>query len=299
LLNRTPRYHGPERRRTPRRKPRPLRVLLILLFFAALGYIAVAFWLFRQETRLVFQAGSTLAIGRPSFPYEPVDIPRTDAVPHFGWVMRANGSDDGLWVLYLHGNATSVAAQVNISHYRLLRSAGLNVFAPEYQGFGGLPGVPTESTLQADARAAYDYLRITRRIPPHRIVLYGWSLGSAVAVDMAAELPPAAVLLEGAPASLVDLTTRRYPFVPLRLLMRSSFDSIRKIGRIPAPMLFLHSVNDEVIPIAESRRLFAAARGAKTFVELRGGHLQASEVSAAVMTDAIRTFVQRYVQAGR
>ena len=299
MLTRRPRYRGPERRRTPRRKLRPLRVLLILLFFAALGYIAAVFWLIRQETRLVFQAGSTLAIGRPSFPYERVDIPRADGVRHFGWVMRVNGSDDGLWVLYLHGNATSVASQVNISHYRLLRSAGLNIFAPEYQGFGGLTGVPTESTLQADARAAYDYLRITRRIPPHRIVLYGWSLGSAVAVDMAAELPPAAIFLEGAPASLVDLTTRRYPFVPLRLLMRSSFDSIRKIGRIPAPILFLHSVNDEVIPIAESRRLFEAARGAKTFVELRGGHLQASEVSAAVMTDAIRTFVHRYVQAGR
>lgn len=299
MLNRRHTYKGPERRRRPRWKPRPVRVLLVLLFFAAVGYAGVAFWLIREETRLVFRAGSTLATGRPSFAFEAVDIPRPDASRQFGWVMRAGESDQGLWVLYLHGNATSVAAQVNISRYRLLRGVGLNVFAAEYQGFGGLDGVPTEETLRADARAAYDYLRYTRRIPPHRIMIYGWSLGSAVAVDMASSLPPAAIILEGAPASLVDLTTRRYPFIPLRLFMRSSFDSIRTIDRIPAPILFLHSVNDEVIPIAEGRRLFEAARGAKTFSELRGGHLQASDVSAESMAQAISTFVQRHVTGAR
>ena len=286
-------YTGPERRKQPRKRVRPLRVLLLLLILAAIGYAAAVAWLIRQETRLVFRAGSTLATGRPPFPYEQVDVPRGDGARQFGWVMRPDGPDEGTWVLYLHGNATSVASQVNISHYRLLRSIGLNVFAAEYQGFGGLAGVPTESTLRADARAAHAYLRVTRRIPAHRIILYGWSLGSAVAVDLASEVPPAAMILEGAPASLVDLTTRRYPFVPLRLLMRSTFDSIRTIGRIPAPMLFLHSAGDEVIPIAEGRRLYEAARGPKTFVELRGGHLQASDVDGPRMTEAIAAFVKR------
>ena len=108
-------------------------------------------------------------------------------------------------MLYLHGNASSVASQVNIAHYRVLRNAGLNVLAPEYRGFGGVPGSPTEAVLQADARAAYDYLRNTRRVPPHSIIIYGWSLGAAVAVDLASRVPPAAMILEGAPASLVDL----------------------------------------------------------------------------------------------
>ena len=273
-------------------------MLLVLLAIAAIGYVAVVLWLIRQETRLVFEAGSTLAVGRPSFPYEQVELPRADGARQFAWIMRNGQSDAGPWVLYLHGNATSIASQVNISRYRLLRNIGFNVMAAEYRGFGGLEGVPTEDTLQADARAAYDYLRVTRRIPPHVIVLYGWSLGSAMAVDMASELPPAAIVLEGAPASLVDLTTRRYPFVPLRLLMRSSFDSIRKIRSIPAPVLFLHSVNDEVIPIAEGRRLYQAARGAKMFVELQGGHLQVSETDAARMSEAMTAFVGKYVQTG-
>lgn len=194
----------------------------------------------------------------------------------------------------LHGNATTVASQVNIAHYRLLHGAGLNVLAPEYRGFGGLAGTPTEASLQADARASYDYLRHTRLVPPHAIVLYGWSLGSAVAVDLASRLPPAAIVLEGAPASLIDLTGRRYPFFPLRLFMRSSFDSIRKIGQVPAPALFLHGKADEVIPVSEGRKLHDAARGAKTFVEIEGGHWSAIERSAPAIEAAIRLFLTSY-----
>jgi fermentation-respiration switch protein FrsA (DUF1100 family) len=287
-------YSGPDRRKRPRWRPRPLRVLLILLLLSALGYAAVVMWLIGQEARLVFQAGNTLATGRPPFPYEQIDVPRDDAAAQFAWVMPAEDPAAQVWVLYLHGNATSVGSQVNIAHYRLLHNAGLNVLAPEYRGFGGLTGTPTEASLQADARFAYDYLRQTRRVPPHAIVLYGWSLGSAVAVDLASRLPPAAIILEGAPASLIDLTGRRYPFFPLRLFMRSSFDSIRKIGQIPAPVLFLHGKADEVIPVSEGRRLHDAARGAKTFVEVEGGHWSAIERSAPAFEDAIRSFLTTY-----
>jgi fermentation-respiration switch protein FrsA (DUF1100 family) len=287
-------YSGPDRRRTPRWRPRPLRVLLILLLLSVLGYAAAVMWLIGQESRLVFQAGSTLATGRPPFPYEQVDVPRDDGAAQFAWAMPAADPAAQVWVLYLHGNATSVASQVNIAHYRLLHNAGLNVLAPEYRGFGGLTGSPTEASLQADARAAYDYLRHTRRVPPHAIVLYGWSLGSAVAVDLASRLPPAAIILEGAPASLIDLTGRRYPFFPLRLFMRSSFDSIRKIGQIPAPVLFLHGAADEVIPVSEGRRLHDAARGAKTFVEVQGGHWSAIERSGPAFEGAIRSFLTAY-----
>ena len=251
-------------------------------------------WLAGSETQLVIQAGSTLATGRPPFPYEQVDVPRADGVPQFAWVMRAGESDAGAWVLYLHGNASSVASQVNIAHYRVLRNAGVNVLAPEYRGFGGVPGSPTEAALQADAQAAFDYLRNTRRVPPHSIVIYGWSLGAAVAVDLASRVAPAALILEGAPASLVDLAGRRYPFFPLRLFMRSSFDSTRNIRPIRAPILFLHSTDDEVIPISEGRRLHTEARGPKMFVELRGGHMGAIEQSADVLEQAIRTFLGTY-----
>lgn len=287
----TPKYKGPERRLQPRWRPKPLRIILALIGIAALGYGIGVLYLITQETRLVFQAGRTLGAARPSFPYEQIDLPRSDGARQFAWVMRRAGSDEGTWVLFLHGNAATIASQVNIAHYSELRSLGVNVLAPEYHGFAGLGDVPTEALLASDARAAYDYLRTARRVAPSRIVIYGWSLGSAVAVGLASEVEEAAVILEGAPASLVDINRRRYPLFPIRLLMRNPFDSIQRISRVGAPILFLHSPEDAVIPIAEGRRLYEAARGEKTFVEVRGGHVDATTVDTQHFYGAIRTFL--------
>ena len=294
MVSRTPKYTGPERRKAPRWRPRPLRVLLALLIIAAMGYAGAVLYLITQETRLVFQAGRTLSAARPEFPYEQIDLPRADGARQFAWIMRANASDAGTWVLFLHGNAATIASRVNIAHYTELRRLGVNILAPEYRGFAGLDGIPTERTMEVDARTAYDYLRVTRGVAPARIVVYGWSLGSAVAVGLAAEAEEAAVILEGAPASLVDIGRLRYPLFPIRLLMRNPFDSITKVGRIRAPMLFLHSPEDAVIPISEGRRLFDAARAEKKFVEVRGGHVDATTTDTKHFYGAIRSFLAQY-----
>jgi len=294
----TPKYKGPERRLQPRWRPQPLRVILGLVGIVAMGYGVGVLYLITQETRLVFQAGRTLGPARPSFPYEQIDVPRSDGARQFAWIMRSAGSDEGTWVLFLHGNAATIASRVNIAHYSELRSLGVNVLAPEYHGFAGLDGVPTEALLAADARAAYDYLRTARQVAPSQIVIYGWSLGSAVAVGLASEVEEAAVILEGAPASLLDINRRRYPLFPIRLLMRNPFNSIQRINRVRSPILFLHSPEDAVIPIAEGRRLYEATRGEKTFVEVRGGHVDATTVDTQRFYGAIRTFLAEHQLIG-
>jgi fermentation-respiration switch protein FrsA (DUF1100 family) len=266
-------------------------LLLALLLIAAMGYAAAVLYLITQETRLVFQAGSTLSDGRPDFPYEQIDLPRPDGARQFAWIMPGPDRDNGVWALFLHGNAATIAARVNIAHYSELRGLGLNVMAPEYRGFAGLEGVPTEAVLAEDARAAYAYLRTTRQVAPSRIVIYGWSLGAAVAIGLASEAEAAAVILEGAPASLARIGQRRYPFFPIRLLMRSPFDSVRRIRTIRAPILFLHSPEDAVIPIEEGRRLYDAAVGEKRFIEVRGGHVNATNVDTERFYGAIRAFL--------
>jgi uncharacterized protein len=291
MIRRASKYSGPERRRQPRWRPRPVRVILTLLVLAAMGYGAAVLYLVSQETRLVFQAGRALSASRPDFPFEQIDVPRTDGARQFAWIMQEPAATDSPWVLFLHGNAATIAAQVNIAHYTELRRLGLNVMAPEYRGFGGLDGIPTEAALAADARAAYDYLRTVRKVPPSRLVIYGWSLGSAVAVTLAADVDAAGLILEGAPSSLVNIGEQQYPFFPMRLLMRNPFESISRIDRVRAPKLFLHSPEDAVIPISEGRRLFDAARGDKTFVEVRGGHVNATTVDTEHFYGAIRTFL--------
>ncbi len=266
------------------------RILLAIAITAALGYSAAVAYLMTQETRLVFAAGRPLAETRPSGAFEQVDIPRGDGARQFGWVLRSE-RDEAPWLLFLHGNRATIASRVNIVRYEHLRELGINVFTPEYRGFGGLDGEPTESSVSADARYGYDYLTRRLGIPPNRIVIYGWSLGSAVAVNVASEVPSAAVILEGAPASLVAIGERNYPWMPIRLVMRNPFESILKVKRISSPMLFLHSPDDEIIPIEEGRRLFHAAREPKQFVEIAGGHIRPADDDAPRMFGAIRTFL--------
>lgn len=270
---------------------RVLRLLALLTLFAVLAYGGALAWLVSQETRLVFRADRPLGKGRPPFPFDQVDLARSDGARQFAWVMQSDAGPAAPWVLYLHGNAATIASRGNLARYGQLRALGLNILAPEYRGYGGIDGVPSEASLAADARAAYDYLRRSRGVPADRIVLFGWSLGSAVAVTLASDMPQGGVILEGAPASIADIGSLQYPIFPIRMIMSNPFDSIDRVARIRSPMLFLHSPDDEVIPIEEGRRLFAAATAPKRFVEVRGGHIYANDVDRAVFEGAIRAFL--------
>jgi fermentation-respiration switch protein FrsA (DUF1100 family) len=269
------------------------RVLVVVGILAIAAYAGGMIWLVTQETRIIFAAGRPLGELRPAAPFEDVWIPAETGGPRQRlWLMRtASDSAARPWVLYLHGNASNVATRLNILHCEQLRALGLNVLAAEYRGFGGMDGVPTEAGLDADARHAYDYLRQQVHADPRRIIVYGWSLGSAVAVDLTSRVEEAAVILEGAPASLVAVGARRYPYFPIRLLIRNPFESIRKIAHVGSPVLFLHSREDAVIPFDEGRRLFDAAREPKQFVEVSGGHVYASEKDPRFFP-AIRSFLQ-------
>jgi hypothetical protein len=268
------------------------RALILVGILTIVGYLGAVVWLVTQETRLVFEAGRPLGDLRPAAPFEDVTVERSEGPRQRLWIMRS-ATDSGArpWLLYLHGNASNLATRLNILHCEQLRALGLNVIAAEYRGFGGMDGVPTEAAINRDARSGYDYLRERLHADPRRLIVYGWSLGSAVAVDLTSSVDEAAVILEGAPASLVAIGARRYPYFPIRLIIRNPFESIRKIDRIGAPVLFLHSRDDGVIPFEEGRRLFDAAPSPKQFVEVSGGHVYASEKDPTFFP-AIRSFLR-------
>jgi pimeloyl-ACP methyl ester carboxylesterase len=271
------------------------RVIAWLFGLAVVAYLGAIGWLMANETRLIFKAVETLGDRRPSMPYEEVVEPPSDKVPPQAraWLMPpvTGAPDTAPWVIFLHGNDANIGSRMNILHYERLRALGLNVIAPEYRGFGGLAGVPTETGVAEDATRWYEYLRRTRHVDPRRIVIYGWSLGSAVAVNLASRVDEAAVVLEGAPASVVAIGAQQYPIFPVRAIIRNPFESILKIGAIHSPILFLHSPEDAVIPIAEGRRLFDAAPSPKQFVEVTGGHVYASEKDPTFFP-AIQTFLR-------
>jgi fermentation-respiration switch protein FrsA (DUF1100 family) len=165
-------------------------------------------------------------------------------------------------IVYFHGNAGHLGDRADKT--RAYRQAGHGLLLAGYRGYGGNAGRPTESGLYADARAAFGWLA-GQGIDPPATVVYGESLGSGVAVQMAVEHPVAGVVLEAPFSSVVDVGQARFPILPVRWLMLDRYDSAAKIARAEAPVLILHGERDLTVPIRYGRRLYRAAEEPRAF----------------------------------
>ncbi len=157
-------------------------------------------------------------------------------------------------IVFFHGNAGHIGHRAG--KVRPFLDAGYGVFLAGYRGYGGNDGAPTEAGLYADARAALDAVAAAQDGPP---VLYGESLGSAVAVQMATERPARAVILEAPMSSAVDVARQRFPIYPVALLIKDHFDSAAKIGAVTAPLFVVHGERDTIVSVSLGRRLVEAA----------------------------------------
>jgi uncharacterized protein len=270
-------------------------MIAVVLGALALAYLAFLLLLRLSESRLLYAPGShTLTPAAPALGLAPerVEIPSGEGVTLVAWVIRAPATDTtGRWLLICHGNAGNLSDAGRPEHYAGLRALGLNLLAFDYRGYGESGGTPSEAGLYRDAEAAYGYLRDTLGVPPARIILFGHSLGSAVAVELATRVPAAGLVLDGALMSVIARAQEVYPYVPVSWIARSRFASMEKIGRVEIPKLFLHARRDDVVPIAHGRRLYDAAPSPKTFVALAGGHGDAFEADSAVYFGAIARFL--------
>jgi membrane protein DedA with SNARE-associated domain/pimeloyl-ACP methyl ester carboxylesterase len=263
-------------------------VLLIVFGFYALLVAVLAL----GQTRLVFPASlAPLSIRTDSaVGAERVDYRSTDGVPQVAWRLLAPAPSPN-WVLYFHGNGTPVPYGLN--RYALFRRLGMNVFAPEYRGYAGVPGTPSEAAIEHDSRAAFAYLVDSLHVPADHIVIYGWSLGSAVAIDLATTAPARALIAEAAPASVFGVAKARFPFVPVSWLMtRNHFPSDTKIQLVHMPVLFVHARDDRDVPEQNGRDLYALANAPKVFLELpSGGHKYGPSKNAALYLDGVGKFL--------
>jgi fermentation-respiration switch protein FrsA (DUF1100 family) len=183
-------------------------------------------------------------------------------------------------VLYFHGNGGSL--RLRVDRFRKLAADGIGLVALSYRGYGGSTGQPTEAGLINDARAAYAFA--ATRYPAPRIALWGESLGSGVAVALAAEKPVSRVILESPFTSTVDIAAAQYWFLPVRLLMKDQFRSDLRIARVTAPVLIMHGEADDIIPISYGQRLFGLIQARKRMMRFpRGGHNDLDDFGAAAV----------------
>jgi hypothetical protein len=173
-------------------------------------------------------------------------------------------------ILYCHGNNGNITNRIEA--FQSLRRLGVNLFAFDYRGYGRSEGVPTEGGVYRDVRAAWDHL-VAKHEGPKSIILFGHSLGGAVAIDGALHREVAGLVVQSSFTQVRDMARTIYPSLPLHLIARNQFRSIDKVGRLRMPKLFIHGSEDATVPIDHGRRLFAAAAAPKEWYEVaRAGH---------------------------
>ena len=242
--------------------------------------IVTAAWLL-QRRLMYFPDPSRVAPAAVGLPeVEELEIATADGNTLVTWF--AEPADGMPAILYFTGNGGSLAWRAG--RIRRLLNTGYGGLFVNYRGYGGSGGSPSERALVADGMLAFDTL-VGRGARPGEIVLYGESLGAAVAVQVALERRPAALVLEAPFATAVDLAASVYPLLPVRLLMKDRFETIAVIGRVAAPILMIHGTLDSVVPPAPRQRRVEAAADPKLRIEVPGaGHndLERGDVAAKV-----------------
>jgi fermentation-respiration switch protein FrsA (DUF1100 family) len=260
-------------------------VLKWFLITLLVGYGAIAaLAYFAQRSLQYFPERTRTTPAAAGFPQaEEIELVTSDGERVIAWHVPPRG--DKPVVLYFHGNGGALAWRAE--RFARIVADGTGLLALSYRGYGGSGGRPTEAGLLRDADAIYAYA--AARYPAERLVPYGESLGSGVAVALAAEHKVGKIILESPFTSAVDIGAAAYPFLPVRLLMHDTFRSDERIGKVTAPALVLHGARDTVVPIRFGERLYALISAPKKFVRFAEGHH--SDLDSHGAQAAVRDFL--------
>ena len=254
-----------------------MRMLLNIVIMATIAYAALVLLVFFAQPRLIYfpEIGRDIVAtpDQAGLAYEPVKLSTADGETLHGWFVPAPAAK--ATVLFFHGNAGNISHRME--YLLMFHRLGYDTFIFDYRGYGQSSGSPSESGTSLDAEAAWRYLTATKGISPARMVLFGESLGGAVAARLAAHVTasgamPAALVLASTFTSVPDVAAKIYPFLPVRLLSRFDYNTLGYLRSVTSPVFIAHSPQDEIIPFEHGRTLYQAAPEPKQFLELQGGH---------------------------
>lgn len=260
-----------------------MRWVATLLGWGLAVYAGLAVYLYLFQSRYLYfpdlpsrQVDATPAdIG---LAFESVTLATADRETLHGWFIPVgNGRAPRGTLLYLHGNGGNIGHRLD--PIDVFHRLGLDILIVDYRGYGASSGKPSEEGTYQDALAAWNYLTQEKRRRPEQIVLFGESLGGAIAAWLAAGHAPAGLILYASFTSVPELAQQLYPMFPARWLARYRYAARSALARVRCPVLILHSPQDEIIPFSHGQALFAAAHEPKRLVELHGGHNDALLVS--------------------
>ncbi|MFP6681886.1 MAG: alpha/beta hydrolase [Gammaproteobacteria bacterium] len=260
-----------------------------LMISISCAWIGIAVFVYFYQSRLIFLPNKELTTTPADLglAYVDVAIPTTDGeVLHAWFVPHPTASAS---VLFLHGNGGNISDR--LLTLARLHEMQLNVLMLDYRGYGRSTGKPSAQGTFLDAQAGWNYLINEQDEQRDNIVVYGRSLGGAVAVELASRMRPRALIIESTFTSIADMASDIYPYLPTRMLLRHKYPSIKTIVRISVPLLVAHSTDDELIPLRHGQRLFEVAPEPKQFYRLVGSHNQAFTESGQMYYNTLSQFI--------
>lgn len=268
-------------------------VLQRVLIYPVLGYLVICGFTYFYQDHLLYFPSNELD-SKPDAAFEQVTVTSADGIALQGWFFPLE--KPRYTVHFSHGNGGNRSHCLMTAEFWL--GLGCQVLLYDYRGYGTNPGKPSESGLYRDSRAFWDWLVTARGIRPESIILHGRSLGAAMALDLALQVDQktAGVILESAFLSVPRMGSEIYPYLPVRLLSRASYDNAAKIGRLQRPVLVIHSPDDEVIPFRHGQELFRLAHQPKQFTLIHGDHNAGFLLSDPDYRGGIRRFLDRLGQ---
>ncbi|MFP3983710.1 MAG: alpha/beta hydrolase [Desulfurivibrionaceae bacterium] len=261
---------------------------LALLAGVYLVVVALA-WGFQD--RLVFFPSSeiTATPADIGLDFEEVRMETEDGVSIHGWFLPGPEGSGGPTVLFSHGNAGNISQR--LEWLRIVHELGLACLVVDYRGYGKSGGRPSEKGLYRDSRAAWNWLLDEKGLKEEEILVWGHSLGGAVAAGLAMETSPGALIVESAFTSLPEMGQKAYPFLPVRLISNMRFPTEKYISQVDCPVLVVHSPGDETVPYEFGHRLYRSAPEPKSFLGISGGHNEGFLVSGEKYVAGIREFI--------
>jgi len=265
------------------------RIFGSVILFAIVLYVCFAVILFVFQSSFVYFPYRDLAAtpGAIGLSYQAVSFEAKDGVRLSGWFIPAERSR-GV-ILFCHGNGGNISHRLD--KIQIYNRIGLSTFIFDYRGYGESAGKPSEQGTYFDAEAAWDYLVSQRQISPEKIIIYGESLGGAVAAWLAQDHHAKALILESTFTSVKDLGAKLYPYLPVRLLARFDYNALNYIRKVHCPVLIIHSPEDEIVPFSQGHLLFESANSPKELLEIRGSHNDGFLESAERYTAGLDKFI--------
>jgi len=264
-----------------------MHIVIILIsayiLMLVIVYCMQKYMLYFPEKEIVMTPGDI------NLPYEEITFKTKDGIAIAAWFVPAENEKGVL--LFCHGNAGNISHRLD--SIKIFNSLSLSVLIFDYRGYGRSEGKPDEEGTYLDAQAAWDYLVQAKEKVPEKIMIFGRSLGGAVAAELALRANPAGLIVESSFSSIPDLGKKLYPWLPVKMLSKYHYATVDKVNLVKCPKLIIHSPQDEIIPYTHGQAIFKKAAFPKKFLEISGGHNEGFLVSGQVYQGGLKEFMDK------